>query len=409
MNKTIEFGIGFVTGRDNVCNLINNYYENILEQVKEYEKKTNVTFFILYDTNYINTPKENFNKINPEVFEKVNIKYITIEDIEEEKKNLMKKYNLLPREVELILGTGHAKGRNTVMYYALKNKIDYLLFWDDDEYPVACVKDKDKIIWKEQKNVLKHLENIEDVEITIGYHCGYISPIPYIEVKDEKESEIFKNYIEAISNEVVSWNQIKNLMEKYEGITYADSEIADGKNKYFLQEHQTKWVVGSTLCINLKKIEKIPAFFNPKGARGEDAFFSLNLDDCKVAKIPVYHFHDGFLKYTDIMKNNYPEKLSRIEFENDMKIEERFIKASIGWIKYKPLLLYINNKEKYKEKIDIIRKELDISIPKISKIFNNNSFYQLINILDDYDSYVEVDYEKFKKTNKVWNILKKDI
>ena len=409
MDKTIEFGIGFVTGRDNVCNLINNYYKNILEQVKEYEKEANVTFFILYDTNYMNTPKENFYRINKEVYEKINIKYITIEDIEEEKAKLTKQFQLLPREVELILGTGHAKGRNTVMYYALKNKMDYLLFWDDDEYPVACLNEDNKVIWKQQKNVLKHLQNIEDVEITIGYHWGYISPIPYIEVKNEEESEVFKNYIEAISNEIVNWDKIRELMEKHNGITYADPEIADGKNKYLLPEHQTKWVAGSTLCINLNKINKIPAFYNPKGARGEDTFFSLNLNECKVAKIPVYHFHDGFLKYTDIMKNNYPEELKKIEFENDMKIEERFINASIGWIKYKPLLLYINNKEEYKEKIDFIKRELDISIPKISKIFNNNSFYQLIDILDKYDATVKIDYEKFKQTNEIWNILKKSI
>ena len=37
-------------------------------------------------------------------------------------------------------------------------KMDYLLFWDDDEYPVACLKDKDgKIEWVNQNNVIDHI------------------------------------------------------------------------------------------------------------------------------------------------------------------------------------------------------------------------------------------------------------
>ena len=43
MNKEINFGIGFVTGRANVCNIINAYYKNILEQIQKAEAKINVT------------------------------------------------------------------------------------------------------------------------------------------------------------------------------------------------------------------------------------------------------------------------------------------------------------------------------------------------------------------------------
>ena len=48
------------------------------------------------------------------------------------------------------------------MYYAYQEKMDYLLFWDDDEYPVACVKKNDEEIeWKMQDNVIKHIEYME--------------------------------------------------------------------------------------------------------------------------------------------------------------------------------------------------------------------------------------------------------
>ena len=186
MKDTIELGIGFVTGRPNVCKLINNYYKNMIEQLERTGKKVNLTIFLLYDLNYQYTIRTDFYSIIPEVYKNIKIKYITPENIEEEKKKLISRNNFTKEEVDLFLGNGHAKGRNTVMYYALKWKMDYLLFWDDDEYPVAVVKEDDNLQWIPQDNILKHLEHIDDADITIGYHCGYISPIPYVELRNKR-------------------------------------------------------------------------------------------------------------------------------------------------------------------------------------------------------------------------------
>ena len=294
--KKIELGIGFVTGRPNACQIINKYYRTIVEQAKRYNENVNVTIFILYDINYQQTGKEEFYIIHPEVYKDINIKYITPENIEEDKKILKGRYGFTTKEAEFILGYGHSKGRNTLMYYALKRRMDYLLFWDDDEYPVACVKEENgQIQWIPQDNIIKHLENIKAADVSVGYHCGYISPIPYMELNEEIEEKIFKSYIEAISNELVEWDNIKRIMQKNNGVTYADPDIARGEGKYEIGlEKGSKWVAGSTLCLNLKRIENIPAFYNPPGARGEDTFFSMMLDNCKVIKTPVYHFHDGF-------------------------------------------------------------------------------------------------------------------
>lgn len=63
------------------------------------------------------------------------------------------------------------------MYYAKMWHIDYLLFWDDDEYPVACIKNEDtgELIWKEQDNVAMHLKYIENADITIDTLRIYFS------------------------------------------------------------------------------------------------------------------------------------------------------------------------------------------------------------------------------------------
>ena len=133
MVKNIEFGIGFLAGRPNVCNIINCYYKEIVKQGILDNCQVNFTIFILFDLNYQSTNREEFYKLDPEVHKYIKIKYITPEDIKQEKENLVKLYNITQDEIDLILGTGYARARNSIMYFALKNKIDYLLFWDDDE------------------------------------------------------------------------------------------------------------------------------------------------------------------------------------------------------------------------------------------------------------------------------------
>ena len=408
MENVIKFGIGFVTGRPNVCKVINNTYERLINQFKESEKKVELTIFILFDLGYQFTTRIDFYGIVPNVYKDIKIKYITPEDIEEEKKKLIGKEILSKQDADLFFGHGHAKGRNTVMYYAKKYKIDYLLFWDDDEYPVACIKNKEtnELTWKEQDNIAMHLNYIENSDVTIGYHCGYISPIPYVELNEDIDEDLFKQYIEAISNDIISWESIKEKFVKDNGITYANENIADGEGVYEKQlEGKGKWVAGSTLCLNLNHIDKIPAFYNPEGARGEDTFFSVNLAESKVIKVPVYHFHDGFLKYSNITRGKYPKTLKKIKARED-EVKQRFLKASRGWMKYKPLLLYITNNENYKDKISDVYSKLKQSIPELNKLLEENDFNILLKDLEEYDKNVKKHYQEFLKTNEIWNKLK---
>ncbi len=408
MEQVIKFGIGFVTGRPNVCKVINNTYERLINQFKDSDKKVELTIFILFDLGYQFTTRIDFYGIIPNVYKDIKVKYITPEDMEEEKKKLIGREILTKQETELFFGHGHAKGRNTLMYYAQKSGMDYLLFWDDDEYPVAVIKDEktNELMWKEQDNIAMHLKYIEDADVTIGYHCGYISPIPYVELNKDIDEELFKDFIEGISNEAVSWESVKKKFKENGGITYADSKIANGEGAYVQKdEGKGNWVSGSTLCLNLKHLDKIPAFYNPEGARGEDTFFSVNLKNSKIVKVPVYHFHDGFLKYTSVVRQKYPKTLKKIK-ATDEEVEQRFLKASRGWIKYKPLLIYVTEQEHYKEKIKENYEKLEKSIPEINKLFGTDVFDTLLTDLKNYDKNVKKNYNEFISTNEIWNKLK---
>lgn len=411
MEKEINFGIGFVTGRANVCNIINSYYKEILEQISRYGRKVNITIFVLFDSAYQQTPREEFYNIQTPVYKNIKVKYITPEDIKEQVKKLAARHGMNEEDMEFFLGHGHAKGRNTVMYYAIKYKMDYLLFWDDDEYPIAVLKDNGKNVWLKQDNILRHLEFMdkENANVTIGYHCGYISPIPYIDFNEKFTENDMKEFIEVISNDIISWESIREKMKNNNGVTYGNIDIARGMGaREITSDGIGKWVAGSTLCLNLSDRDKIPAFYNPPLARGEDTFFSTLLGNSKIVRIPVYHFHDGFLKYTEIMDGIYPKSLRKINVK-EQNIKSRFLKATLGWIKYKPLLLYITDRENYKAKIEDMVKKLQEIVPKLNDIFNDNCFTILLEELEKYDRDVEQHYKDYIRTNEIWNKLKTKI
>lgn len=415
MKKEINFGIGFITGRPNICNIINSYYENIIEQVKDLPQKVNFTFFILYDLKYMNTKKEDFYNINSDVHKKIKIKYLSEEYVTKKCKEISDKHKLTEEEANLLIGKGYAKARNTILYEAVEQKIDYLLFWDDDEYPLAALQEEKEIKWIKQKNILQHLKNIGNADITYGYRCGIINPLPTVKYNDIITEEIYKQFIEAIENEVISWDKIQHMIENNSGIGYANEQIALYKKEIEEVEGigKTNFVLGSGICLNLTHLDKIPAFYNPPEARGEDTFFSCALGklNSKVLRIPVYHFHDAFLKFPFLMEEKFPKKLKRITSE-ESGIALRFKRTTTGWTKYKPLLYYIlnsDNLEDYEEIMKQSKTKLKNSVQKISTTFENCDLGNLPEILENYDNKVKQHYEEYVQVNKIWNKIKKDI
>ncbi len=413
MKEKINFGIGFITGRPNICSIINNYYEYIVNQVKDLQMQVNFTFFILYDLNYLDTKEEEYYNILPEVHKHIQIKYLSPKYVLEKRKKVMDKHNITEDEVDLLIGKGYARARNTILYEALEQKIDYLLFWDDDEYPLAALKDGESIKWIKQDNILQHIKNIENVDVTYGYRCGMINPLPIMQFNDIITENVYKDFIEAIENEVISWDKVQAMAKNELGIGYADEQVAfHNKDAEKIEKiGKDNFVLGSGICLNLKHIDKIPAFYNPPEARGEDTFFSCALGNLNatVLRIPVYHFHDAYLKFTFLMKDKFPKKLKKITI-GDNGISLRFQRTIIGWIKYKPLLCYIKlDSNDYKEKMKQSKLKLKNNVDKMCKAFDDCDLTCLPEILEKYDNNVKQHYEEYLKVNNIWNKIKKDI
>ncbi len=398
----IKVGIGFATGRKQFQRILRSYVYNWKESGLVDDKSFSLNLFVAYDLKYKNTKRSDYTQMSADIARLIDDKYfIGIREVEKVKAELTAQGVASPEDLSLIFGSGYAAQRNIILYYALKNDIDYLLFLDDDEYPMAATRNRDTVIWSGQHVLKTHLDNIREADITHGHHCGYISPIPFLEFNEQLREDDFRAFIEAISNDIVNWNNIKRIMRNG-GVSYADTDILREPSVQDVPEiNKAKFISGSNLCLNLTKPERVFPFYNPPGARGEDTFLSTCLGERTVKKVPCYAFHDGFGAYSQLLSGTLPTVLKAIHWDSE-KVVRRFHAACVGWIRYKPLLLYITDKGSYRAKIDDMQDRLKATIPFICDYFGTHSFHNIRKELKKYDSLVESHYQGFQDTKRIW-------
>lgn len=401
-NKKINIGIGFVTGRKNFKNVVKSYLSNWNESGILDRKKYALHLFVAYDLNYFGTKVSDYKIMEEEILDIVDsAHYMGNVFIANEARELVNQKIISVAESKMIFGEGYAMKRNAVLYFALKNKMDSLIFLDDDEYPVANVLVNKSIVWKKQEVLTTHIQNLQHCDMTHGFHCGYISPIPKFQFNEIFTEEDFKIFIESISNDIIMWDSVKEKMVDG-GVTYAKLEVIHSKEVEEVREvGGMKFVSGANLGFNLKAYDKLFPFYNPPGARGEDTFLSTCIGECTIRKVPCYTFHDAYCSYQSLLSGELPNQLKAMNISSH-SIYKRFLKATIGWIRYKPLLLYITKRESYEEEIIKIREGLTLVIPKICAYFHNEDFRIVQKELELYHNRVEEHFQDFDKTKNAW-------
>jgi len=401
-DKIIKVGIGFTTGRKSFQKVLRTYIHTWKESGLVENKSISLNLFVAYDLDYHKTKITDYTNVHPELAEQIDSSnFIGSIAIKEEIDYLIRENVINFSEVPLIFGKGYAAKRNAVLYNAIKHNMDYLVFLDDDEYPLAVTNTRNTAIWGGQEVLTGHLKYIAQADITHGNHCGYISPIPHIEFNDTMTEADFRSFIEAISNDIINWDTLKTVMENG-GVTYADTKILTSPHAIEVQEiNHSKFISGANLCINLTDSRRIFPFYNPPGARGEDTFLSTCLSERKVLRVPCYTFHDGFSTYNDLLEGVLPLRLKFIKADTE-QITTRFYKACIGWIRYKPLLLYITQRDHYEEKIEEMREQLNKILPKICAYFGKPDFIKVLAELEKYHKNVEKHNREFLETQRIW-------
>jgi hypothetical protein len=401
-DKDIKVAIGFATGRKSFQKVLRTNIKNWKESGLVANKRISLNLFVAYDLFYRKTKITDYTNVHPDLVKSIDSSvFIGSVELKEEIEYLIRENVLNIDEIHMIFGKGYAAQRNAVLYSAIKKDMDYLVFLDDDEYPMAVTNTRNTAIWGGQHVLAQHLKYITEADMTHGNHCGYISPIPYMEFNETMTESDFRSFIEAISNDIVNWDKLKDVM-KNGGVTYADTNVLTRDDAIEVEEiNRSKFISGANLCINLTDPKRIFPFYNPPGARGEDTFLSTCLSDRKIMRVPCYTFHDGFSTYNHLLEGVLPIKLKFIKADTD-KITIRFYNACIGWVRYKPLLLYITQPEQYAEKINEMREQLSVTLPKICAYFGKPEFMNVLSELEKYHKNVEKHFREFDETKRIW-------
>jgi len=400
-NKNIQVGIGFATGRKSFRKVLKTYVYNWKECGLAEREKIGLNLLVAYDLKYSNTKPKDYTEIKQEVLDLIdNVYFIGKDEMRAEVQYLVRE-NIINKKEARIFGSGYAAQRNSILYTAIKNNLDYLIFLDDDEYPLAVTKTRSNVVWNGQHVLRTHLHYISQADITHGYHCGYVSPIPYIDFNNVLTEKDFAIFIEAISNDIVNWDSIRLIMDNG-GVTYADTKVLTSDITKEVEEvNHCKFISGGNLCINLTDPSRVKPFYNPPGARGEDTFLSTCLSKHKVLRVPCYTFHDGFSTYNHLLDGVLPINLRYVKADSE-KIVTRFYNACIGWIRYKPLLLYITQRDVYDDKIKIMKQQLAEALSKLCNYFDRKDFMNIASELERYHSNVKKHYMEFLEMQRVW-------
>lgn len=406
-----NIGIGFVTGRKHFQNVLRTYINNWLEHGLLQDENIRLHLFVAYDLKYQGTEMSDYKNVPPELAKMVaSINFFGTNRINSEIAVLKNEGKLDEKEAQLLFGEGYGKKRNVVTYFAIKHKMDRLIFIDDDEYPLATMKnDRGQLLWMGQSIVGTHLKYIADADITHGHHCGYISPIPFIRFNNVLTENDFRHFIEAISNDIINWVKVRHNMLQNKGVTYASAAIINQSLVTEVQEENgMKFISGANLCFNLANAEKLPPFYNPPGARGEDTFMSTALSNLKVVKVPCYTFHDGFSTYNSLVHGVLPLQLEEIDSVSPANIK-RFIAATIGWVRYKPLMVYITNRAEYDQTMETMGMRLRFTIPKLCAYFKTDEFEKVMDEFENYQKNVVKHFNEFEATKIAWTKLMHNI
>jgi hypothetical protein len=97
-----------------------------------------------------------------------------------------------------------------------------------------------------------------------------------------------------------------------------------------------------------------------------------------------------------------PIKLKYIQATDSKDIIYRFYRACIGWIRYKPLFIYITQRENYWKIMQDINMQLDATLPKISEYFKSNEFMNVKKEFEFYKENVTIHYEQFVESKRIW-------
>lgn len=214
--------------------------------------------------------------------------------------------------------------RNNVLIEAILQKMDVLVYIDDDVAPYVLKRIDGKIVKEEVDFFGRHLGEIEKgADITTSDYSGY-NILPYA-------------YFDGMQQLLVALQ--KDTMLEFWRHARMHECLYLQHNKEIIPV-RTKKVIGGNMAIDLRNRMKVLPFFSPyyemEGttflARGEDTLIA-NIGESRnlnCVDVDMYIFHNTY--------GDYPEVPS---LKDKKATQERFFYACTGWIGRNPFMNYM--------------------------------------------------------------------
>lgn len=161
---------------------------------------------------------------------------------------------------------------------------------------------------------------------------------------------------------------------------------------------------GGNIAFDLGAVRRggIPPYFNPPGARGENALLGAQLEGIACHRVGACVFHDPFQRHLDITRGKYPACLERTEVGPETL--ERFCRAYLGWLRYAPLLLRLTatDQREREERLVRMQRELDELGPLLARGLGWEGFARGGEELRGYRARGEQDWEELQQAREAW-------
>jgi hypothetical protein len=236
-----------------------------------------------------------------------------------------------------LIERGYASARNAALMEALSDGNDFAISVDDDVLPLLPLRTSDSAIkWIAADLVRTHLQYLQaGADVTRGSYLGYESPIIDLSGVISDECRLALSRALNLGSEILSSDCLLNPLN----VSVLEN-IGNNAAQFTHKALRTGMIIyGGNVGISLRALAegKIPAFFCPRGARGEDTFFGYFLPgDAHVATVPAAVFHDPFHLYPCLLQQSYPTTLMPTVKPSQENLQ-RFARAFRGWVKYAPL------------------------------------------------------------------------
>ncbi|MCI0624830.1 MAG: hypothetical protein L0387_24860 [Acidobacteria bacterium] len=237
----------------------------------------------------------------------------------------------------LLIRRSYASARNAGLLEALHDGNDFAINIDDDVFPVAPREVSfGQLEWHAVDFVQTHVSRLTaGADITRGAYLGYNSPLVDLSSTLSDACRAALGLALSLGNEVLS----SDCLNRPPPVRVLPNDEQRQVQFDFGSPGKGVTIYGGNVGISLASLKKgrIPPFFCPCDARGEDTFFGLSLrNDAYVETIPAFVFHDPFGLYSGLVECRYPDTLTAFMPPTRENLR-RFVSAFRGWVAYAPL------------------------------------------------------------------------